>query len=275
MSNRRLAGRCRAVRTLVAIGNEVMNQHRTTRKLGLLLTAIATLSVAAIPAIDIRAEEAQETLSPDIASRAEFLEDKTAAFIDHLVAGEYEAANGLLAEALRGDFPPERIAEIWEDSVDTVGEFEERGDARFEWGVDSDFVAIPLIFTNAAGDLLLIFDGEQQILGFDFPPLDPLSPEESAIEFVDLLADGEYAEARRNLHPVLKGQLLPEDIAERWSNLQAVAGDFLALEDVNIRTLGDRTVVLVTLEFEELVDDLFVVFNERGQIISVDFPQDI
>ena len=38
---------------------------------------------------------------------------------------------------------------------------------------------------------------------------------------------------------------------------------------------GEQQLVLVTIEFGDLTDNLFVIFNSQGEIINVDFSADL
>ena len=117
--------------------------------------------------------EELESLTPNISERAGMLENVAATFVDSLQEEDFDAVRVLLADPLQEDYPADVIATIWQDVLNEAGELIERGNARYEWGVNSDFVAIELTFEQMQADLLLVFNGDQEIVGLDFPPLRP------------------------------------------------------------------------------------------------------
>ncbi|MGK7913650.1 MAG: DUF3887 domain-containing protein [Synechococcus sp.] len=215
-----------------------------------------------------------DSLSPNIVERVSTLEDVATSFIDGLQAEDFEEVRELLADSIRDDWSTDDIATSWQATLDVAGNLIERGEARYEWGVNSDFVAIELAFENAQGDLLLIFDSEQKIVGLDFPPLRTESPQDIAEALVDSLAANDYVAARQDLHPVLKGELSPENIEQKWMGLQSIAGQYQERVGTQVRDTGDFQIVIVTIQFENLTDDLLVFVNNSGQISGVDFPRD-
>ena len=57
--------------------------------------------------------------------------------------------------------------------------------------------------------------------------------------------------------------------------LSSVAGGFRQLKDAVIASQGgDQQLVLVSIEFGNATSNLFVIFDERGQIINVDISRD-
>lgn len=215
-----------------------------------------------------------ESLPPSITERASLLEDAATKFVDSLQEEDFDAVRGLLAESLQDDYPVDVIETTWQDVLNEAGELLERGDARYEWGVNSDFVAIELTFEQTQSDLILVFNGEQEVIGLDFPPFRTDTPQEIAEALVDSLGVNDFAAARENLHPVLKGELLAEDIEQKWTALQAIAGSYQDRLSTDVRDAAEFNIVIITLEFEELTDDMLVFVNDSRQIVGVDFPRD-
>lgn len=214
------------------------------------------------------------SLPPNIAERAITLEEVATSFVDSLKVENFEQARSLLADSVQDDFSTDDIASRWQRTLEVAGNLVERGEARYEWGVNSDFVAIELMFENAQGDLLLVFNSEQEIVGIDFPPLRAENPQEIAEAMVDALASNDFIAARRDLHPILKGELSTEDIERKWMGLQSIAGAYQERVMTQVRDAGDFDIVVVTLQFEDLSDDLLIFVNEDRQILGVDFPRD-
>ncbi|WP_017324726.1 DUF3887 domain-containing protein [Synechococcus sp. PCC 7336] len=241
--------------------------------------ALAGFFAGAIAPLPVLAQESSATesseLSADIAVRAQVLEERAEEFIDALNQGNFARVRGFIAESLREQFTEATIEQEWQEILETAGPFARRGQSRYEWAVNTDFVAIELEFEHAAGDLLMVFDRQQQIVGLDFPPLRTQTAMEIAEQMVDALAASEFVEARRDLHPVLKGELLPEDLQEKWDRLQAIVGPFQQRLSSEVRQTSELDIVFVTLEFENVTENLLIFVNRERQIVGVDFPRQI
>jgi len=65
-------------------------------------------------------------------------------------------------------------------------------------------------------------------------------------------------------------------LQKRWQELQRVTGNFQQIRKV---TEADKTfdskLVLVETDFNRLSDSLFIILNNKNQIIGVDFPTDV
>ena len=73
----------------------------------------------------------------------------------------------------------------------------------------------------------------------------------------------------------LQQELAPGDLERKWSKLVRVAGGFRKVKDAVIAHQGgSQQLVLVAVEFGKATSNLFVIFDERGQIINVDISRD-
>jgi len=89
-----------------------------------------------------------------------------------------------------------------------------------------------------------------------------------AEQFLDLVASGQFVEARQYLHPVLADEWTPEVMQTRWQSFQDRTGGF-------VRRLDSRTIdqlVLITVEFTEVTDDAIFIFDGNQRITGIDFP---
>ena len=123
-------------------------------------------------------------------------------------------------------------------------------------------------------DLLLVLDNDGKLLAWKW--VDAVQPiERTALEFAADLAAGRWLAARSKLSLDLQEDLAPDDLRRKWLKLSSVAGGFRQLKDAVIASQGgDQQLVLVSIEFGNATSNLFVIFDERGQIINVDISRD-
>ena len=123
-------------------------------------------------------------------------------------------------------------------------------------------------------DLLLVLDDDGKLLAWKW--VDAVQPiERTALDFAADLAAGRWLAARSKLSLDLQEDLAPDDLRRKWLKLSSVAGGFRQLKDAVIASQGgDQQLVLVLIEFGNATSNLFVIFDERGQIISVDISRD-
>ena len=123
-------------------------------------------------------------------------------------------------------------------------------------------------------DLLLVLDDDGKLLAWKW--VDSVQPiERTALDFAADLAAGRWLAARSKLSLDLQEDLAPDDLRRKWLKLSSVAGGFRQLKDAVIASQGgDQQLVLVSIEFGNATSNLFVIFDERGQIINVDISRD-
>ena len=123
-------------------------------------------------------------------------------------------------------------------------------------------------------DLLLVLDDDGKLLAWKW--VDAVQPSErTALDFAADLAAGRWLAARSKLSLDLQEDLAPDDLRRKWLKLSSVAGGFRQLKDAVIASQGgDQQLVLVSIEFGNATSNLFVIFDERGQIINVDISRD-
>ena len=123
-------------------------------------------------------------------------------------------------------------------------------------------------------DLLLVLDDDGKLLAWKW--VDAVQPiERTALDFAADLAAGRWLAARSKLSLDLQEDLAPDDLRRKWLKLSSVAGGFRQLKDAVIASQGgDQQLVLVSIEFGNATSNLFVIFDERGQIINGDISRD-
>lgn len=89
--------------------------------------------------------------------------------------------------------------------------------------------------------------------------------------FVTLSAQGNFVEAWQYLHPSLRETWSPVGMQSAWHNLQERTGAFKQFLSFS---QSSNDVVLVNTQFENVTDDLIVIFDDSQQwIVGVDFPE--
>ena len=123
-------------------------------------------------------------------------------------------------------------------------------------------------------DLLLVLDDDGKLLAWKW--VDAVQPiERTALDFAADLASGRWLATSSKLSLDLQEDLAPDDLRRKWLKLSSVAGGFRQLKDAVIASQGgDQQLVLVSIEFGNATSNLFVIFDERGQIINVDISRD-
>ncbi|MEB3234717.1 MAG: DUF3887 domain-containing protein, partial [Cyanobacteriota bacterium] len=96
-----------------------------------------------------------------------------------------------------------------------------------------------------------------------------------ANDFVASVIKGQFVQARSFLSLRLQQEISATNLQSKWLNLQREAGNFVRVRRVveAERNLGTR-VVLVTMEFTRFNDTLFVILDDRNQIVGLDFPEE-
>ena len=135
---------------------------------------------------------------------------------------------------------------------------------------------VDAVVTTAKGseNLLFVLDDAGQLLAWKW--IDDVLPiERTALDFAADLAAGRWLQARSKLSLDLQQDLAPADLERKWTKLSAVSGGFRNLKQAVIASQGgDQQLVLVSVEFGDATSNLFVIFNQRGQIINVDISRD-
>ena len=135
---------------------------------------------------------------------------------------------------------------------------------------------VDVVVTTAKGseNLLFVLDDAGQLLAWKW--IDDVLPiERTALDFAADLAAGRWLQARSKLSLDLQQDLAPADLERKWTKLSAVSGGFRKLKQAVIASQGgDQQLVLVSVEFGDATSNLFVIFNQRGQIINVDISRD-
>ena len=94
--------------------------------------------------------------------------------------------------------------------------------------------------------------------------------------FVKAISQGQFITARSFLSLDFQNELPPGALQKRWQELQRVTGNFQQIRKVTEADhTSDSKLVLVETDFNRLSDSLFIILNNKNQIIGVDFPTDV
>ena len=201
------------------------------------------------------------------------IQQKAEDFVDLLAAEKFSQVRNALHPYLRANWPTSKIERIWGELLAETGSFIERGKSRVIKTVNGDLVFVSVQFKNTSDELLVIFNQYQQIIGIDFPKIETI--EEIAHKVVDALAARDFASARGYLHPFLKKEIFPQQVQKKWQQLLLETGPFQKRVKTQVRkgsSMDNIDVVLVTIEFEKVTDNLMVIFDRDKRIIGLDFP---
>lgn len=230
------------------------------------------LSVGELPAkaqFEDVAPSTQETQSGK--AQLQEIQKKAEEMINWLDEGEFAKAREVLAPELQSEWPTEKVEQVWEDLLAETGSLKRVVNLNAIETINSNLVLATLEFENATKKLIFIFDRDRQIIGVDFPATE--SVEEIAKKFVNDLATQDFASARGYLHPYLKEEIFPEKIRDGWQRLISQTGPFQKIMTTQVRKGSDVDsidLVLVTVQFAKITNDLVVVFDRDKKITNVD-----
>ena len=123
--------------------------------------------------------------------------------------------------------------------------------------------------------LLMVLDDDGKLLAWKWVG-QTLPIEQSAIKFVRDLQAKRWVAARYYLDLDFQKEISPQDLERKWSKLVRVLGGMKEIKTALVANEGgEQQLVLVTIAFGKVTDNLFVIFNREGRIINVDFSADL
>ena len=90
-----------------------------------------------------------------------------------------------------------------------------------------------------------------------------------AEQLVDSLAYSESFSTKTNLNQNISPMLGDDSLPNYWDDLTKEHGKLVQRLDTKV----EGNVVLVTVEFEKVTDTVLVIFDQQGQVVGLDFPQ--
>lgn len=232
-----------------------------------LLMLAVFLAVEKLPAL----AQFEDMAPPTQEIQSEKLKNKTEDLINWLERGEFPRVQQALHPDLQTDWTSERLEQRWQELLTQTGSLQRIVDAKVVQTINSDIVLVNLEFVNGTNEMLIDFNKQGQIVGIDFPQTQTI--EEIAEKFVSDLASQDFAGARSYLHPFLKEEIFPAQIQQKWKQFLAQTGSFQRIVKTQTRRnsdVDDINLVLVTVEFAQVTDDIILAFDRDKKIINVD-----
>jgi len=123
--------------------------------------------------------------------------------------------------------------------------------------------------------LLLVLDDSGKLVAWKWVGT-TLPIEQTALKFVQDLDAGRWVLARYFLDIDFQKELSPQDLERKWTKLERTLGGVKQIKSALVASQGgEQQLVLVTIQFGKVTDNLFVIFNRQGRIINVDFSADL
>ncbi|MEB3170553.1 MAG: DUF3887 domain-containing protein [Synechococcaceae cyanobacterium] len=139
-------------------------------------------------------------------------------------------------------------------------------------GYDSSAVEATLRTSRGPRQLLMVINADGKLTGYHFDATD--APAEAVVrDFINALSRGHFISASSFLSPTLQEEITQSALQGKWLRLQRVTGNFVAIRRVaRAENTPEVKLVIATIAFNRLTDNLFVILDDRNQIIGVDFP---
>jgi len=103
---------------------------------------------------------------------------------------------------------------------------------------------------------------------------DPVREEKQARQLVEWLGTKQYDKVIAALSPQLKPLWTAEKLQKVWeSQVTDNTGPFKRIVKSKLLDAINANLVIVTVEFEKLTEDVVITFNRSGQVIAADFPE--
>jgi len=236
---------------------------------------MATCTVEMIPAVSVRAElrvaQAQDAartgLSPARARAS------ANALLQSIRTRNAQGIYNLLASPLQSATSTEAISERLQ-SAPVIDSFRV---VEINPGMDDTTVETVAMTNSGTRELplILVLDDDGKLLAWKW--VESVLPiEQTALDFVKDLVAARWVAARYYLDLDFQREISPADLERKWSKLARVLGGVKSIENALVATrTGEQQLVLVTIEFGDVTDNLFVIFNRQGRIINVDFSADL
>jgi hypothetical protein len=144
-------------------------------------------------------------------------------------------------------------------------------------GMDDTTVEAFAVVETRKGEvpLLLVLDDSGKLVAWKWVGT-TLPIEDTALKFVNDLDAGRWIAARYYLDLDFQKELSPQDLQRKWTKLSRSLGGVQRVKSALVASQGgEQQLVLVTIEFGKVTDNLFVIFNRQGRIINVDFSADL
>jgi hypothetical protein len=96
-----------------------------------------------------------------------------------------------------------------------------------------------------------------------------------AQEFITELAEEKYAVAVQKYDSELRESVTPQTLEDEWTDMIAKTGAFENIVNVEVDTVDNSQIAVVTCEFENATIDILVIFNTDGNVTAFNYPDEI
>ncbi|MFM7652121.1 MAG: DUF3887 domain-containing protein [Vulcanococcus sp.] len=141
-------------------------------------------------------------------------------------------------------------------------------------GLSTSTVEAELTTSAGARVIFIVLNGKGQIMRYYVDRTDdPTS--KVAEQFVRALSTGNFITAHSFLSPDFQQDITPQALQAKWLNLQRITGLFQQVgRVVEAESTPDSHLVLVSVQFNRLSDNLFVILDANNRVTGVDFPSE-
>jgi hypothetical protein len=141
-------------------------------------------------------------------------------------------------------------------------------------GLESSTVEATLQTSAGERSLLMVIDENGLLEGYHFDVAD--QPAEKVVrDFMDAITNGRFVFASSFLSPELQEEVSAAGLQRKWQLLQRRTGNFLKVRRIaRSESTADMKLLLVNTQFTRTTDNLFVILDNKNQIVGVDFPTD-
>jgi hypothetical protein len=143
-----------------------------------------------------------------------------------------------------------------------------------EPGTDSSSVSALVQTSAGPREVLLILDGQGRMAGYHVNASDQKAVD-VVQRFITALSEGQFVSASSYLSPRLVEEIPQPVLQKKWLNLQLYTGNFRKVRKLwRAEKNSLMKLVIVTIEFNRLTDNLFVTLDTSNRIVGIDFPVD-
>ena len=241
----------------------------------LLAAALATCTVEMIPAASVSAEvqTGQALNAPRTNLSAIEAEAAANELLQSIQKKNAQGIYALLAPPLQSATSVEAISQRLQ-SAPLIESFRV---VTVNPGLDDTTVETVAMTNSGTRELplVLVLDDEGKLLAWKW--VDTMRPiEQTALNFVKDLDAGRWVAARYYLDLDFQREISAADLQRKWTKLERVLGGVKRIKSaLAASSNSEQQLVLVTIEFGNMTDNLFVIFNSQGRIINVDFSADL
>jgi len=241
--------------------------------MGLVLLSATGLGVAA-PIAPLQAQVAPAQTLPRAEPTAAMAEEAARAAAQRILvavrSGDAQARFDQFAPSLQRVSSPVMVAE----SIKRMPRLLSWQIISIQPGVESSSVEARITTSTGVRDLTMVIDGNGKLEGYNINAQD-VDAEKVVGTFMNALTKGQYIMASSYLSPSLQEEIPQAALQKKWQYLQRITGKFVQVKKIwKAESTASMKLVIVKTEFNRLTDNLFVLLNERNQIIGVDFPTD-